>query len=80
MMSPMAELPGSDDESRDARMGKAIVRGIAIGFPACLLGLTLAIWLITDQDLVDSFATALLPGILLGGFAGGFAGVAATMD
>jgi hypothetical protein len=30
--------------------------------------------------LVDSFATALLPGILLGGFAGGFAGVAATME
>jgi len=61
-------------------MGKAILRGIAIGFPVCLIGLTLAIWLITEQDLADSFATALLPGILLGGFAGGFVGVAATMD
>lgn len=61
-------------------MGKAILRGIAIGFPVCLIGLTLAIWLITDQDFADSFATALLPGILLGGFAGGFVGVAATMD
>jgi len=61
-------------------MGKAILRGIAIGFPVCLIGLTVAIWLITDQDLADSFATALLPGILLGGFAGGFVGVAATMD
>ncbi len=61
-------------------MGKAIVRGVAIGFPACVIGLTLAVWLITDLDLADSFATAILPGILLGGFAGGFAGVAATMD
>jgi len=63
-----------------ARMGKAIVRGVAVGFPVCLIGLTVAIWLITDLDIVDSVATALLPGILLGGFAGGFAGVAATMD
>lgn len=61
-------------------MGKAIVRGVTIGFPACVIGLTLAVWLITDLDLADSFATAILPGILLGGFAGGFAGVAATMD
>jgi hypothetical protein len=68
------------DTTQDSRMGKAVVRGIAIGFPVCLIGLTIAVWLITDLDLVDSFATALLPGILLGGFAGGFAGVAATMD
>ncbi len=61
-------------------MGRAIVRGVAIVSPICLIGLTLAIWLITNQDIVDSFATALLPGVLLGGFAGGFAGVAATMD
>ena len=66
--------------SRDARMGKAVARGVLIGFPVCLIGLTIAVWLITDLDMVDSFATALLPGILLGGFAGGFAGVAATMD
>lgn len=79
-MAAMAEHSDEADISRDARMGRAIVRGIAIGFPVCLLGLTLAIWLITDQDIVDSFATALLPGILLGGFAGGFAGVAVTMD
>lgn len=61
-------------------MGKAILKGLAIGFPASLVILTVAIWLITDLDLGDSFATALLPGILFGGFAGGFAGVAATMD
>jgi hypothetical protein len=68
------------DDGRDSRMGKAVAKGILIGFPVCLFGLTLAVWLVTDLDLVDSFATALLPGILLGGFAGGFAGVAATMD
>jgi len=63
-----------------ARMGKAIVRGLAISFPVCIIGLVAAVWLITDLDLADSFATGILPGILLGGFAGGFAGVAATMD
>ena len=61
-------------------MGRAILRGLVVGFPAALIGLTLAVWLITDLDLADSFATALLPGILLGGFAGGFAGLAMTMD
>lgn len=76
----MAEHSEQADVSRDARMGKAILKGLAIGFPASLVILTVAIWLITDLDLGDSFATALLPGILFGGFAGGFAGVAATMD
>lgn len=76
----MAEPTEEADVTRDRRMGRAIVRGIAIGFPVCVLGLTLAIWLITDQDIFDSIATALLPGVLLGAFAGGFAGVAATMD
>ncbi len=79
-MSSMAEQSEQAEVTQDARMGRAIVKGIAFGFPLCLIGLTLGVWLITDQDLVDSFATALLPGILLGGFAGGFAGVAATMD
>lgn len=61
-------------------MGKAIVKGITIGFPLSLLALTLAVWLITDLELIEAFTTALLPGILLGGFAGGFAGIASTMD
>jgi hypothetical protein len=61
-------------------MGRAILRGMAIAFPVCLVGLTVAVWFITDLDWGDSFVTALLPGVLLGGFAGGFAGVAATMD
>ena len=78
----MREMSEHEDTGAgsDARMGKAVMKGILIGFPVCLIGLTLAVWLITDLDIADSFATALLPGILLGGFAGGFAGVAATMD
>ncbi len=76
----MAEHSEEIDNARDARMGKAIIKGIAIGFPAAVLFLTAAIFLITDLDLADSFATALLPGVLLGGFGGGFVGVAVTMD
>lgn len=76
----MAEHSEELDSSRDARMGKAIIKGIAVGFPAAVIFLTAAIFLITDLDLADSFATALLPGVLLGGFGGGFVGVAATMD
>ena len=80
MMSSMAEHAEQTEVTHAARMGRAIVRGVAIGFPLSIIGLTLAVWLITDLDLGDSFATALLPGVLLGGFGGGFAGVAATMD
>lgn len=80
MMAGMAEYSEEVDAQRGTRMGKAVTRGVLIGFPVALVGLTIAVWLITDLDLVDSFATALLPGILLGGFAGGFVGVAATMD
>jgi ascorbate-specific PTS system EIIC-type component UlaA len=80
MMDVMTDHSDEASASSDARMGKAVARGVLIGFPVCLIGLTIAVWLITDLDMADSFATALLPGILLGGFAGGFAGVAATMD
>lgn len=68
------------DTNLDARMGKAILRGVAVGFPAAVVFLTGVVFVITDLDLADSFATALLPGILLGGFGGGFVGVASTMD
>ena len=61
-------------------MGSAIVKGVLIGVPVVLVGLTLGIFLITDNDLADSFATAILPGILLGVFGGGFAGMALTME
>lgn len=79
-MVPMTEHVGEADTTHAARMGRAIVRGVIIGFPACIVGLTLAVWVITDLDLANSFVTAILPGVLLGGFAGGFAGVASTME
>jgi hypothetical protein len=60
-------------------MGPAIIRGIVIGIPVVLVGLSIGIWLITDLDIFESMTTALLPGILLGAFGGGFAGMAATM-
>lgn len=60
-------------------MGPAIIRGILIGLPVALIGLTLGIWLITDLDIFEALTTALLPGILLGAFGGGFAGMAITM-
>lgn len=70
----------SDTESTQAAaMGKAIMRGIIIGLPVAIIGLTAAVWAITDNDLADSFATAILPGVLLGAFGGGFAGMASTM-
>ncbi len=60
-------------------MGPAIVRGILIGIPLSLVGLTLGIWAITDLDFFEALTTALLPGVLLGAFGGGFAGMATTM-
>lgn len=76
----MTEYSEEAGVSKEARMGKAIALGVAIGFPVCIIGLTLAVWLITDLPIKECFVTALLPGVLLGGFGGGFAGVAATMD
>ena len=72
----MAEQPEVNE--RDP-MGTAIIRGILIGIPVVLVGLSIGIWLITDLDIFESITTALLPGILLGAFGGGFAGMAATM-
>jgi hypothetical protein len=60
-------------------MGPASVRGILVGIPLVLVGLTIGIWLITDLDIFESLTTALLPGVLLGAFGGGFAGMAITM-
>jgi hypothetical protein len=71
----------SETESTSSdRMGKAIIKGVMIGMPVGIIGLTLAVFLITDNDLINSFATALLPGVLLGTFSGGFAGMAMTME
>ena len=80
MMTGMSEHTEAHEDDHDSRLGKAVGKGVIIGFPICLIGLTLAVWLITDLDLADSIATALLPGILLGGFAGGFVGVTRAMD
>jgi hypothetical protein len=77
----MESTHDNDQEiEHDAKLGRAIVRGVLIGLPVVLISLTLGIWLITDNDLGDSIATALLPGILLGVFGGGFAGMASAMD
>lgn len=67
------------DAARDSEMGKAIMRGVLLGLPIAIVGLTVGIWLITGQDLITSAMTAILPGVLLGVFGGGFAGMAATM-
>jgi len=62
------------------RMGKAIMRGVIIGLPTGIVFLTLAIMLIPEVELAEAFATAILPGVLLGVFGGGFAGMAFTME
>ncbi|MGB7859819.1 MAG: hypothetical protein WBM90_04925 [Acidimicrobiia bacterium] len=80
MMAGMSEQTVESEITPAARMGKAILRGVAIGIPLSIVALTVAVWLITPNDWADSFATALLPGVLLGGFSGGFAGMAANMD
>ena len=67
-----------EGKTRDP-MAAAIIRGILIGVPVVLVGLTLGIWLITDLDFFEALTTALLPSILLGVFGGGFAGTAMTM-
>jgi hypothetical protein len=69
-----------DEQQHDAKMGNAITRGILIGIPVVLALLTIGIWLMTENDIGDSLATALLPGTLLGAFGGGFAGMATAMD
>lgn len=73
-------MESPQDTDYDIRFGKAILKGVLIGVPVVLVGLTIGIWLITDNDLFDSIATALLPGILLGVFGGGFAGMATAME
>ena len=80
MMTTMSEQIAENETTPDARMGKAIVRGVIIGVPSAIVFLTISVLLITDLDLGGSFVTALLPGVLLGGFAGGFTGLTLTMD
>ncbi|MEX1126146.1 MAG: hypothetical protein WEE53_10840 [Acidimicrobiia bacterium] len=70
----------AEHETSSRPIGKAITRGVVIGLPVGIVGLTLAVWLITDLDVFDSFATAIMPGVLLGAFAGGFTGMATSME
>jgi ABC-type Mn2+/Zn2+ transport system permease subunit len=60
-------------------MGRAILRGVVIGLPFGIVGMTVAVRLITGLDMFDSFATAIIPGVFLGAFAGGFVGLTKTM-
>lgn len=80
MMAIMSEPIAENEITHDARMGKAIARGAVIGMPSAIVFITISVWLITDLGLGSSFVTALLPGVLLGGFAGGFTGLTLTTD
>ena len=80
MMSEVSDHDEENEITTDARIGKAISKGVSIGFPVSIVFLTVVVNLITDLDRGDSFATALLPGVLLGGFGGGFVGLARTME
>lgn len=77
-MSPMSQ-EATGNGNQDNGTARAIVKGVSIGLPVAIVGLTLALWLITDLGLAGSFVTAILPGILLGGFGGGLAAMLATM-
>jgi hypothetical protein len=79
MMTTMSEQVVENEVSHP-RMARAIVKGAIIGLPTAIVFLTISVWLITDLDLGDAFVTAILPGVLLGGFAGGFTGLTLTMD
>lgn len=76
----MSEQSAETDPAPASRMGKAITRGVLIAIPTAIVGITFAVWGITDLGLAESATTALLPGVLFGGFSGGFVGVARTMD
>ena len=76
----MAQEKQTEEQSAEATLGYAVTKGIIIGLPVALVGLTLALFLFTDRSLGDAIVTAILPGVLLGVFGGGFAGMAATMD
>jgi len=69
-----------EHESNSGNTSKSIARAVAIGLPVGIVGLTLAVWLITDLDIYDSFATAIMPGVLLGAFSGGFVGMTMSME
>ena len=44
-----------------------------------IVGLTIGVWLITGLAVLECLATAIMPGVLLGAFAGGFVGMTMSM-
>jgi hypothetical protein len=68
-----------EHDTSSERTGKAIARGAIIGVPVGVVGMTVAVWLITGLDLFEAFATAIMPGVLFGAFAGGFVGMTMSM-
>jgi hypothetical protein len=70
----------AEHEPTSGKSNKGIARFVALGVPIGIVGLTLAVWLITDLDIYDSFATAIMPGVLLGAFSGGFVGMTVGME
>ncbi|HLF59748.1 MAG TPA: hypothetical protein VI980_01045 [Acidimicrobiia bacterium] len=72
--------PMVEHDTKEARTGKAVIRGVLVGLPLGIVGMTLAVWMITGLDAFDSFATAIIPGVLLGAFGGGFVGVTLSME
>lgn len=73
-------MSGEDHgDNQDLKMAKAVRGGVTVGLPVAIVGLTVIVRLITGQDFPDSFATAALPGTLLGVFFGGFVGMVKTM-
>ena len=79
MMATMSEQIAENETSRDARMGKAIVRGVIIGVPSAIVFLTISVLLITDLYLCGSVVTARIPGVLRGCFAGWSPGFTLTL-
>jgi hypothetical protein len=68
-----------DHDTSPEPTGQAIARGAIIGVPVGVVGLTIAVWLITGLALWECFATAIMPGVLLGAFGGGFVGMTMSM-
>lgn len=76
----MSEQATDQEITPAARMGKAIIRWGGISIPLAIVFLTVVVYFLGNVPWNEAFTTALLPGILLGGFGGGFAGMAMTMD
>jgi hypothetical protein len=68
------------EQDDDARLGRAVARGILFGLPIAYVLLVLGLWLLFDRDLTTALQTSALPGLLLGVFFGGFFGVTRATD